>query len=269
MDAQTIETLVRHAYVASKNGRPDHEVREYVASSLGLNTSELYLYPDRAVSKEELDRIWPGIERLSLGEPLAYIQEKKEFYGYEFDVCPDVLIPRPETEILVDVACFFLKEYPCPGTIVDVCTGSGCVGIVLKLLFPKWHVILLDISEKALHIASKNAKKLHADVEVIQGNLLEPVLSRSFSCVVSNPPYLTTQEWNESDVKQHEPRLALDGGVHGLDIYEQLLQQIGVCTPEFVALEIGRNIQDLVMRYTGKKSSLHTDLFGRDRVVSF
>ena len=254
-------------YVHKKGGRPRHEVEEWIASTLGMRRLDLYLQFDRPVQKEELDRIREGISRLSQGEPLAYVLGKAPFYGFEFEVSPAVLIPRLETEILIE------KVQDRSGTLVDVCTGSGCIGLTVKKLFPSLRVILIDICEKALEIAKKNARNLSVDVEIMQGDLLSPFLPRQADCIVCNPPYLTSDEWKEMD--GCEPKIALDAGKSGLEIYERILPQVKeALVPGGAALfEIGATQRESVIGLAKKNEFIAIeciqDLAGHDRVVLF
>jgi release factor glutamine methyltransferase len=196
-------------------------------------------------------------------------------YGLEFEVSPDVLIPRPETETLITVAKAYLASHKEVGTIIDVCTGSGCIGLTLKTLFPEWHVVLTDISEKALSIARKNAQRLNLDVEILQGDLLEPLSGRKVECIVANPPYLSTSEWMglEPSVKGYEPALALQAGAVGTELYQRLFTMLPdyCASRSFCAVEIGvaQGPAVLGLAKPFEAPFLTQDLAGRDRVVAF
>ncbi len=274
---KTIGEIVRLSvdYVQKKEGRPRREVEEWIAHILGLQRLDLYLMFDRPVEDGELAAIRLGLPRLAIGEPLAYIIGSAPFYGLDFEVSPDVLIPRPETETLITVAKGFLASQKTPGTIFDICTGSGCIGLTLKTLFPQWHVVLSDISEQALAIARRNAQKMGADVEILHGNLLEPFSGRKAHVIVANPPYLSTAEWLslDSSVASFEPRLALDGGAVGTEMYQNLFAAIpsfllpkGLCVVEIGACQ-GPAILSLAHSFAS--SFLVQDLAGHDRVVAF
>jgi release factor glutamine methyltransferase len=255
-------------YVNKKGGRPRHEVEEWIACTLGMRRLDLYLQFDRPVHKEELDQIREGISRLAEGEPLAYILGKAPFYGFEFEISPDVLIPRLETELLVEKA---LQSQG--STFVDVCTGSGCIGLTVKKLVPKSRVILIDICEKALEVAKKNAQKLSVDVEIMKGDLLAPFFPQKADCIVSNPPYLSSDEWREMD--RCEPRIALDAGKSGLEIYERLLPQMkeALVSGGLGLFEIGTGQRESVIELIKKHEFISIeciqDLAGHDRLVSF
>ena len=157
---------------------------------------------------------------------------------------------------------------------MDVCTGSGCIGLTLKALFPAWHVILSDISEKALAVARRNALQLHLDVEFIHGDLLNPFSGRTAQCIVSNPPYLSSAEWTSADrsVAAFEPKVALEAGPTGIEVYERLFADLkkilapgGLC-----AVEIGASQGPAVLSLARSLGTpfLVQDLAGRDRVVA-
>ena len=259
-------------HVRKKGGRPRNEVEELIAHTLGMKRLDLYLMFDRPLEEDEIAPIRKGTARLAADEPLAYILGMAPFYGREFIVTPDVLIPRPETEVLVSVTEKWLAEQLSPGTIVDVGTGSGCIGLTLKALFPSWRVVLSDISEKALAVARRNAERFRLDVEVVQGDLL-----RSFSgkaeCIVSNPPYLSSAEWKALDrsVAEFEPKEALMAGPTGIEMYGRLFAALkeklvpgGFCAVEIGAVQ-GQAVGTLAQSIG--KASLSQDLAGRDRVL--
>ena len=273
MDYRVTKTLKDIVQLSSSyvSKRPRHEVEEWIATCLGIKRLDLYLQFDRPMQEDELDRIRSGIAQLAQGVPLAYIVGHAPFYNDEFIVDKNILIPRPETEILVDIAAEFMRDRS--GTLVDVCTGSGCVGLTLKKLFPTWHVILIDICDRALCIAEQNTKKLNLDVEIRQGDLLEPV-SEQVEAIVCNPPYLSHAEWHDLDptVKNYEPRLALDAGIEGTEIYKRLFSQVRsvLTSPGFVAVEIGagqgEKVGTIAQSY-GYEYDVHKDLANRDRVL--
>lgn len=274
---RTVGEIVRKSveYVQKRQGRPRREVEEWIAHSLGLRRLDLYLLFDRPVEEEELATIRSGLARLGAGEPLAYILELAPFYGLDFSVSPDVLIPRPETETLIEVAKSFIASQKRPGTIFDVCTGSGCVGLTLKTLFPTWHVVLSDISERALRVAKNNAAHLGVDVEFLQGDLLEPFGGRRAEVIVANPPYLSSPEWAALDpsVQSFEPRTALEAGPEGLEMFSRLLKSVpshlasnGLCAVEIGAGQ-GAAILSLMKPFV--HPFLVQDLAGRDRVAAF
>ncbi|MBQ7789113.1 MAG: peptide chain release factor N(5)-glutamine methyltransferase [Clostridia bacterium] len=168
-------------------------------------------------------RILEILEKRKKRIPLQYILGKWEFMGKEFFVCPDCLIPRPDTEILVERA---LKELKSGQSVADLCTGSGCIGLSLLLYKSDISLTLMDISRGALNMAIKNAKShgIYDRCEFILGDILKDIPNKKFDMIVSNPPYIPTRDIELlSEEVKNEPRLALDGGENGLDIIEFLI----------------------------------------------
>lgn len=177
--------------------------------------------------------------------PPQYILNKAGFFNYDFYVDENVFIPRPETEQLVEETIYRIdnifsnKEI----NICDLCCGSGAIGITLKKEIENCHVCLCDISEKALQIVEKNAKNLNADVEILQGDFIKPLLDKNkkYEVLVCNPPYIKNQEKLDEIVVNHEPNIALFGGQDGLDFYKVLFANYDklVTLDGFMALEFG------------------------------
>jgi release factor glutamine methyltransferase len=235
------------------------------------------------------------IERRRRGEPIQYITGETEFYGLPFRVTPDVLIPRPETEHLVE-KCLALathqgapsfrpplpegwesKDPATPIRILDVGTGSGAIAVALASQVPNASVTATDISKNALAIARENANrnKTADRIRFLEGDLLAPVASESFNIVVSNPPYVpaTDRDSLSVEVREHEPALALFAGDDGLSIYHRLIPQaFAALVPDgFIALEIGYGQQPAIhslLADTGFTSIEFTpDLQGIPRVA--
>lgn len=194
------------------------EARRLAAAALQRDTTWLIAHGDEAADKT---RLTPLFERRRRGEPVAYILGEREFYGRTFQVSPAVLIPRPETEHLVEAA---LQCLPAHATILDLCTGSGCVAISLKLERPDSTVTATDLSPDALAVANANAIALEASVTFLPGDLFVPIAERRFDVIVSNPPYIAAADahLNRGDVR-FEPRLALASGTDGLNLIRRLV----------------------------------------------
>jgi release factor glutamine methyltransferase len=194
-----------------------------------LKRLDLYMQFDRPVLEMELEILRSFLKRAARGEPVEYIIGEVSFYHCNIHVSPDVLIPRPETEILVDQACrkigvsSFQKK-----TAWDLCTGSGCIGIAVKKACPELDVCLSDISEKALAVAAVNAGRNSVQVELLHGDLLTPFAGRKADVIFCNPPYVTSKEWMSLDrsVKDFEPQSALVGGEDGLSFYRRLRDEL-------------------------------------------
>lgn len=190
------------------------------------------------------------VARRANREPVAYIVGSREFYGRDFAVTRDVLIPRPETELIVDYA---LRRVP-PGQflrIVDVGTGSGALAVTLAAERPEWHVEAVDVSERAVAIARRNAKSLGVTdrITFLIGDLLEPTMGM-FDAIVSNPPYVASRDAGglTPDVIDHEPHVALFGGEDGMDVPRRLLAQtaLRLVPGGWLAMEFGYGMQDEV-----------------------
>ena len=182
-----------------------------------------------AHSEEQLDKntetaLNEALSLLFKGTPLPYILGHWEFFALDFIVTPDVLIPRPETELLVETALEWLNAHPQRRRVADIGTGSGCIAVALAKNCPDLSITAVDISPAALNIASQNAATNGADKQInfIQGNLTQP-LSEQYDLICSNPPYIPSHKLPGLVVSKHEPNLALDGGPEGLDAIRALL----------------------------------------------
>lgn len=201
------------------------QAEDLLADVLELKRMDLYLQFDRPVVPDELDRCRQWLARRAKGEPLAYIKGAVEFFDCCLIVTRDVLIPRQETEILVDKICQeFSKQSLTGKQMWDVCCGSGCIGIALKKRFPELQVALSDISTTALNIARENAIKNEVEIEFFQGDLLAPFEGRKTDFLVCNPPYVSESEFSTLDpeVRDFEPKLALTAESNGLEFYQRL-----------------------------------------------
>ena len=207
-----------------ETGIPDPEVDSaaLLAFLCARNPLELRLDTETELDTEIQARYAALCERRMHREPLQYIMGECRFCGKDFMVTPDVLIPRPETELLCEWAAVKMtgKESP---KILDLCCGSGCIGITLRLRLPSSFVMLSDLSAAAADVARKNAERLSADVTVTTGDLFENIAGHDFDLIVSNPPYIPGEEcgYLQEEVKK-EPFMALDGGNDGLEFYRRI-----------------------------------------------
>jgi release factor glutamine methyltransferase len=208
---------------------PRRQAEELLADVLGIKRMQLYMEFDRPIVDEELSMCRDWLRRRGKGEPLQYIRGEVEFFDCVLKISPDVLIPRQETEILVDRIVQKLKDFDLKGKeLWDICCGSGCIGIALKKRYPELNVVLVDICEKALDTASKNALANGVEVECLLGDLLTPLKERRADFVVCNPPYISEEEYATLDVEvsQYEPKKALVSGATGLEFYERLAREL-------------------------------------------
>ncbi len=240
-----------------------------VAEALGCKRFDLYMRMDQPLEAPELQRIKGWIERRVRHEPLAYLTGQVTFDGQMVMVNRHVLIPRPETELLVELMAKELEGKALDGKVLwDVCCGSGYIGIALKRRFPQLRVVGSDLSPEALEVARQNSR----DVEWVQGDLLEPFKGQKADFVVCNPPYVTEGEWAELEptVRDYEPRMALVGGPTGLEFYERLAREL----PSYlnpgakVWLELGMGQGDAVQALFGGKGKLERDYAGIQRFFS-
>ncbi|MFA5602399.1 MAG: peptide chain release factor N(5)-glutamine methyltransferase [Bacilli bacterium] len=208
-------------------------------------------------------------------KPNQYIDGYTNFYGYDFKVNKHVLIPRFETEELVENTIIYIKKHFKNNiNIVDIGTGSGIIGITLKKELPNINMTMTDISKKALKVAKYNANKLNIKANFIQGDLLIPLKDKTFDVLISNPPYIKTNENIDPLVKNNEPHLALYGGLDGLKYYKILLKDAKkiLKNKSLIALEIGADQKSdlikLIKKYfPNSKYETKKDLQKRDRML--
>ncbi len=267
--------------------------------ALGHDRTWLYSHPECAINDSAADAYLALIARRAAGEPTQYLTGKQEFWGLEFEVNPSVLIPRPETEHLIEVAlerlgsrgfktdCRTGKPNP-PLQLADVGTGSGCIAIALARELPHAEIVATDISSAALEVARRNAARhgVAERIQFVETDLLESLFhkspitshqSRSFDLIVSNPPYVACDESNTlpREVREHEPHTALFGGPSGIEIYARLIDQAHSLLREggILVLELGYNSASHVQRLLSAKPDwaairVTNDLAGIPRVIS-
>lgn len=253
------------------------QAEELLSAALEMQRMELYLQYDRPLAGQELDRVRAWLKRRAKGEPLAYIMGEVQFFGCQIKVAPDVLIPRQETEILVDLISKELARSSLEGkSLWDLCCGSGCIGIALKRAHPSLHVVLADQSAAALEVARQNALRNSVEVELLQGDLLAPFGGRTTDFLVCNPPYVTETEFKqlEREVAQFEPRAALVGGPTGLEFYKRLAAELPRCLVPGakawfeIGAEQGSGVQQLFQAAHWKNCCVQRDWAGKDRFFS-
>jgi release factor glutamine methyltransferase len=239
------EALNRASSFLKDHGREETAARLLLQHELGMSQALLLASLRDPVSDADFDRFWQKIELHAKGTPIQHLTGTEEFYGREFLVNPDVLIPRPETEELVEETLKLIdqllgKKNP---SIADIGTGSGIIGITMKCELPSAEVTATDISQPALNTAAVNAKRLGADVTFLQGDLTEPIRGTKWDVVLSNPPYIAYAEAQDlSDtVHDHEPHNALFADGNGLALYDKLAEQLPhvINKPGIIGFEIG------------------------------
>lgn len=200
------------------------EAEWLLCAATGLDRVGLYLQYDKPLNDRELANYRAIVARRGRREPLQHILGTQDFCGLEYEVSGDVLIPRYDTEVLITEA---IKRHPDARTVLDIGTGSGCIAVSLQKLLAGAKVTATDISAAALAVAQRNAEKHGAAIDFLQGSLFTPVAGRSFDLIVSNPPYIPTADIAslEQEVREFDPRTALDGGCDGLEIYRDLIPE--------------------------------------------
>lgn len=247
-----------------------------LADLLQVERAFLFAHGDCELNGAQTTAFQSMIERRAGGEPVAYIVGTKGFYDLELVVTPAVLVPRPETELLLEEA-LRLTDRRSAFIAADIGTGSGALAIVLSRHSPRATIYATEVSADALTIARQNAASHEAAVTFFRGNLAQPLIDHGIrlDLLVANLPYIATDALESLPVSQWEPRLALDGGVDGLDLLRELLTQLrAVCKPGAqVLLEIGADQGDaaveLVSEQLGVDATVLPDYAGLDRIVCF
>lgn len=240
---------------------------------------QLYLMMDEEVDEELLKQFQDGMQRYMNGEPIQYINGKENFFSRDFIVNENVLIPRYETEELVENILYKIDDYFDDYSSIDLCdvgTGSGAIAITLALEEPKLNVVATDISEEALEVAKANASELDAQVTFYQGDMLEPLIDRQqkFDIFVSNPPYIPQDQEIESVVKDNEPHVALFGGNDGLYFYRKIFTDVRHVLKDraLLAFEMGFDQRELMSQaveqyFPDTPYEIIKDINGKDRML--
>lgn len=273
----TIREATRHSIqTLEAAGVPDPhaDAALLLAHVVGLPRLDLSLAPSMSLTPEQEQRLSSLLFSRASREPLQYLLKEQCFFGLDFTVDARVLIPRPETETLCEVALAFLKTRRTP-RVLDLCTGSGAIAVTIKQECPSSEVTATDISLEALTLAQENAARLGASVRFLQGDLFAPVAGERYDAIVSNPPYIESEacEILQPEVLR-EPRMALDGGKDGLDFYRAIARQAaGHLLPGgLLSMEIGDTQGLAVCELLQAEKAyttpvIHKDLQGKDRVV--
>lgn len=251
----------------------------YLLELTNKEAHNLYMEYDEEMPQAQIDEFEAGVERLAKGEPLGHVLGFEWFYGYRFKVNEDVLIPRPETEELVAYILAAYDEYfkdTLNVTAVDVGTGSGAIAVALKKEEPNIHILASDISEKACRIAKQNAQDNDAVVEVLCGDMLEPLIERNIKVdiLISNPPYIPSDEAMEDSVVNYEPHVALFGGEDGLKFYRIIFEHAKKVLKDkaMMAFEMGYNQKEVLSAEARKyfpdaKIEVIKDMSGKNRML--
>lgn len=266
-----ISELLRYAR-EMLNDNAEFEARQLVMRASKMSHTDLIVKSKSEVSEEIVESVRKMAERRRKGEPLQYILGTAEFMSLEFEVTPDTLIPRSDTETLVEAVLDEIGEEKV--SLLDIGSGTGCIGISIAH-YSNAKVTFLDVSESALKTAKKNAEKHGIQADFLNMDILNEAPHKTFDVVVSNPPYIETDviETLQTEVRDYEPLLALDGGDDGLKFYRRIIE----IAPRILkingllAFEIGYNQGKAVSDMMGKSFEnvrIIKDLCGNDRVVA-
>lgn len=256
------------------------EAEVLLMHALDIDRARLYQRLDKPLTGQDSTAFARLLARRRAHEPLAYITGHREFFALDFEVTPAALIPRPETETLVEYAIAFAREHFSgqPITIADIGTGSGIIAVSLATALPNAHIIATDISADALALARRNAERhtVFNRIDFREGDLLAP-LDAPVQIIAANLPYVTTEQLDTSppEIRDHEPRLALDGGANGLDVIRRLLNEppTHVAPDGALFCEIGDWQGDAAKSlaasaFPNSNIGVARDLAGRDRVLT-
>lgn len=264
----TIRTALAQGTELLAQGRvvePRLTAEVLLAHAMRCQRSYFYAHPEQELREVEWLHYGRYLHERIQGKPAQYITKKQEFYGREFRVTPDVLIPRPETELLVERVLQRAR-----GLTIDVGTGSGAIGVTLALETGAV-VVATDLSGEALTVARANAATLRAPIQFIEADLLKPFADGAADLIVSNPPYVSLDASLEREVRDHEPHLALFAGHSGLEIYRRLIPEaLRVLKPGgTLALELGFGLADQVTALAAnwRDIRIFPDLAGIPRVL--
>lgn len=267
----TVEELI----VYGKKYTSSTKAKMLLANFLEVNPLELLTILDKVIAEDKVNLYKNSLKALSENRPIQYVIGHVNFYGLKFKVNENVLIPRFETEELVEsIKNYLEKKNITNPKILDLGCGSGVIGLTLKHFFKDSEVTLVDVSKEALKVAEDNAKSLKLDVNFIKSDWFSNVKVEDYDVIVSNPPYIMIDEEIEEIVKNNEPSLALYGGIDGLDCYRSILKDINKYLKDdyLIAFEIGYleggKLKELVKNtIPNSKVTIKKDLSNKDRML--
>lgn len=267
--------------LASISDTPNLDASVLIAHIINKPRTWVMAHPELTLTVEQQDQMNESLTRLELGESFPYVLGHWEFFGMELNITPDVLIPRPETELLVEKAIAWLQESNVRRTVADIGTGSGAIAVSIAVNVPDAHILATDISHAALEVARDNARKhkVQTRIDFVQCDILPPhpdplSTEQHFDLICANLPYIPTETLHALPIYGREPTIALDGGGDGLDLFRKLMK----IAPEWLApnslilleIEATRGIQALNLAcdmFSQAEIHLHQDLTGRDRLL--
>ena len=260
---------------------PVFDAETLLSFETGFDKQQLFMNWGKEAEDLLRGRYFDLINRRANGEPLQYITGEQYFMGYRFSVDPSVLIPRPETELLAEKAIAYIKSHENVKSILDLCTGSGALAICISKAIPGAKIMASDISDHALNTAKKNACELGADsqIDFIKSDVFEGIRSeeidRKFDLIVTNPPYIRSKDIAnlQREIYEHEPVLALDGGVDGLDFYRRIASESDVflnenaCIMTEIGFDQAADISAIFISKGFKNPEISQDISGFDRII--
>ena len=264
-----------------KAGVPEarRETGSLLSHVLGKDRTFLISHAEELIADGQMNEFRECVERRAQGEPIQYITGSQDFFGLEFKVTPDVLIPRPETELLVEIALKLIDDEETDLQICDVGTGSGCIAITLLRQRPLAHSIALDVSEAAIRIAKENAFRhsVNDRISFVVSDCFQSLAEvPPFDLIVSNPPYVSAEALDglQREVRDHEPRVALSPGLDGLSVIRRLLQEAAdfLKSDGYLLIEIGFDqaaaVEGLIDADVWRLLEIYPDLQGIHRIVA-
>ena len=267
--------LTTRSRIKGNSGFPNIEINVIAAHVLKQPKEWIVSHPETELSDSQLQDLEQSVIRLLEGEPLAYITGKRSFYGLDFKVNKNVLIPRPETELMVEESIRWLGAHPQRRMVADIGTGSGVIAITIAKNIPDVRVMAIDVSPASLELAKGNAKEFRVDdsVQFKQNDLLSNIVNK-FDLILANLPYIPSLVLDGLEVNRYEPRLALDGGENGLDYITKLLEQSqnnvlpGACI--FLEIQYNQSIQVSNLargQFPGAEVTIFKDLASLPRLI--
>jgi release factor glutamine methyltransferase len=275
MGNRYFEVLERASSFLEKQGVEGYSILYVFLERKGWSKTDWLIHLKDEITSEEQYQLEKDVQQLAEHYPAQYILGYSDFYEQRFQVNEHTLIPRPETEELVELC--LAENSDSILNVADIGTGTGAIAISLKAQRPNWQVAAVDISPEALVVAKKNAEQLKTEIQFYQGDLLEPLIEKKIDILISNPPYISNKEWAlmDTSVRTFEPKSALFAENDGLAIYQRLAQEApALLTPEGkIYLEIGfqqgKAVKELFQQAFPKKVvRVIQDLSGNDRMVT-
>jgi len=267
-----LNNILKEGETLLLDNNKDINISKYLIKYL-LKYNHLDILKNISITKKEYKKFINAIKKYINGTSIQYITHEQEFLNNNIYVDRNVLIPRPETEYLVEKTINYINKYFNKPIIADICTGSGCIAIAIKSLIKESKIYATDISKKALKIAKKNIDKNNLDIKILKGDFLEPLLKNNIKVdvIISNPPYLTKTDKIDKEVLDNEPHIALFGGINS---YKKILEKSKevINSKAIIAFELQKSISEEVKKealkaYPNAGISIEKDLSNKNRYM--